>query len=179
MGSTYDLNVEDKACKHNVVEELTWKAEKKVGDQQDIRYYDRRWGETDLEFGSGISCMKSPVSAIAILVAGSYPPQSLFSKTAQCKPAYDVFTGKPQIMFSIKNNYIMRRVRYHSSQNCTVYNACQRGNFGSRGGFALKLMKLKLQDPSLARAPSKALGGAINKYPLSYLIFIRILYSFS
>jgi hypothetical protein len=34
-------------------------------------------------------------------------------------------------------------------------------------------MKLKLQDPSLARAPTKALGGAINKYSLSYLIFIR------
>jgi hypothetical protein len=33
-------------------------------------------------------------------------------------------------------------------------------------------MELKIQDPSLARAPSKALGGAINKYSLSFLIFI-------
>ena len=34
-------------------------------------------------------------------------------------------------------------------------------------------MKLKLQDPSLARTNSKDMGGAINKYSLSYLIFIR------
>jgi len=46
--------------------------------------------------------MKSPVSAVAVLVAGSYPPSSLVSKTAQRKPVYDVFTGKPQIMFTIK-----------------------------------------------------------------------------
>jgi len=32
MGSVCDWNVEDKDCKHNVVEELNWKAEKKVGD---------------------------------------------------------------------------------------------------------------------------------------------------
>jgi len=29
-----------------------------------------------------------------------------------------------------------------------------------RGGSALKLKKLKLREPSLARAPSKTLGGA-------------------
>jgi len=29
-----------------------------------------------------------------------------------------------------------------------------------RGGSAMKLMKLKLRYPSLARAPSKTLGGA-------------------
>ena len=39
----------------------------------------------------------------------------------------------------------------------------------------MKPMKLKLQDPSLARAPFKALGGPLYKYLLSYLI----LYSFS
>jgi len=40
----------------------------------------------------------------------------------------------------------------------------------SRRGLAVKLMKLQLQSPSLARAPSKALGGALNKYLLSFLI---------
>jgi len=39
-----------------------------------------------------------------------------------------------------------------------------------RGGFTVKLMKLKLQGHSLAWAPSKALGEALNKYSLSYLI---------
>ena len=40
-----------------------------------------------------------------------------------------------------------------------------------RGGFTVKLMKLIFQGPSLARATYKALGGALNKYALSYLIF--------
>jgi hypothetical protein len=31
----------------------------------------------------------------------------------------------------------------------------------------MKLLKLKLQNPSLAGASSKALGGALNKYSLS------------
>ena len=31
-----------------------------------------------------------------------------------------------------------------------------------RGGFTVKLMKSKLQGPTLARAPSKALGGALG-----------------
>ena len=31
----------------------------------------------------------------------------------------------------------------------------------SRGGFTVKIMKLKLQGPSLVRAPSKALGGVL------------------
>ena len=40
-----------------------------------------------------------------------------------------------------------------------------------RGGFTVKLMKLKLEGPSLCRASYKALRGALNKYSLSYLIF--------
>jgi hypothetical protein len=40
----------------------------------------------------------------------------------------------------------------------------------NRGRFTLKLMKLKLQDLSLAWAHSKAQGGALNKYSLSYII---------
>jgi hypothetical protein len=47
-----------------------------------------------------------------------------------------------------------------------------------RGGFTVKLMKLKLQGPSFARTPCKAMGGALHKYSLLYLIFIRIFYSF-
>jgi hypothetical protein len=39
-----------------------------------------------------------------------------------------------------------------------------------RGKFTMKLMKLTLQGPSLVQAPSKALGGALNKYSLSCLI---------
>jgi len=31
-------------------------------------------------------------------------------------------------------------------------------------------MKFKIQGPSLARAPCKSVGGAVNKYSLSYLI---------
>jgi len=37
-----------------------------------------------------------------------------------------------------------------------------------RGGFTVKLMELKLLCPTIARAPSKALGGALDipqKYP--------------
>lgn len=41
------------------------------------------------------------------------------------------------------------------------------------GGFTMKVMKLQLEGPSLARAPCKALGGALDKYSLSY----QILYS--
>ena len=41
----------------------------------------------------------------------------------------------------------------------------------SRGWFTGKLLKLKFQGPSLARAPSKAVGGTLNKYPLSHLFF--------
>jgi hypothetical protein len=37
----------------------------------------------------------------------------------------------------------------------------------------VKVMKLKLEGPSLARAPSEALVGALDKYSLSY----HILYS--
>jgi len=37
-------------------------------------------------------------------------------------------------------------------------------------GFAVKQQKHKLQGPSLARAPNKALGGALNKYSFLYLI---------
>jgi len=49
-----------------------------------------------------------------------------------------------------------------------------------RGGFTMKLMKLMFQGPSLARATYKALGGALNKYELSYLFFLfLVLYSFS
>jgi len=33
----------------------------------------------------------------------------------------------------------------------------------SRGGFTVKLMKLKLRGPSLTWPPSKALGGALKK----------------
>jgi hypothetical protein len=40
----------------------------------------------------------------------------------------------------------------------------------TRGGCSVKLMKLKLQDLSLAWAPSEALGGALNKYSFSYII---------
>jgi hypothetical protein len=39
-----------------------------------------------------------------------------------------------------------------------------------RGGFTVKLMKLKLQGPSRTCAPSKALGGGPNKYSLLCLI---------
>jgi len=42
-----------------------------------------------------------------------------------------------------------------------------------RGGFTVKVMKLQLEGPAFARAPSKALGGALDKYSLSY----QILYS--
>jgi hypothetical protein len=34
----------------------------------------------------------------------------------------------------------------------------------NRSGFTVKLMTLKLQDPTLAWVPSKALGGAISNY---------------
>ena len=34
-------------------------------------------------------------------------------------------------------------------------------------------MKLNFLDPSLAWVPSKALGGALNKYSLSYLILYK------
>jgi hypothetical protein len=34
----------------------------------------------------------------------------------------------------------------------------------------VKLMEFKLQGPSLAQAPSKALGGVLNKYSLSRII---------
>jgi hypothetical protein len=40
-----------------------------------------------------------------------------------------------------------------------------------RGGFTMKLMKCKLQGPSLTWTLFKAVGGAQNKYSLSYLIF--------
>jgi len=40
----------------------------------------------------------------------------------------------------------------------------------TRGRFTVKLMKLKLQDLSLAWAPSGTLGGALNKYSLPYII---------
>jgi len=40
----------------------------------------------------------------------------------------------------------------------------------TRGRFTVKLMELKLQDLSLAWAPSEALGGALNKYSPSYVI---------
>jgi hypothetical protein len=33
-----------------------------------------------------------------------------------------------------------------------------------RGEFTVKVMKLKVESPSLARAPSKALGEALHKY---------------
>ena len=36
-----------------------------------------------------------------------------------------------------------------------------------RGGFTRKLLKLKLQGSCLARAPSKAVRGTLNKYSLS------------
>jgi len=39
-----------------------------------------------------------------------------------------------------------------------------------RGAFSVKLTKLKLQGPSLAWAPCNALGSALNKNSLSYLI---------
>ena len=48
-------------------------------------------------------------------------------------------------------------------------------SLGSRGGFTMKLKKIKLRGSWLARAPSKALGGVLNKYPLSYLICINFL----
>jgi len=38
------------------------------------------------------------------------------------------------------------------------------------GDFTVKLKKPKLQGLSLAWANSKALGGALNKYSLAYLI---------
>jgi hypothetical protein len=39
-------------------------------------------------------------------------------------------------------------------------------SLGSRGGFTVKLKKIKLQGSSIARALSKALGGVLNKYSL-------------
>jgi hypothetical protein len=52
-----------------------------------------------------------------------------------------------------------------------IRNACFAGSINAvRGGFTLKL--LNLQVLSLARAPSRALGGTLNKYLFSYLIFI-------
>jgi len=45
------------------------------------------------------------------------------------------------------------------------------GMYMCRGGFTLKLMKLMFQVPSLSRATYKALGGALNKYALWYIIF--------
>jgi len=39
-----------------------------------------------------------------------------------------------------------------------------------RSGLTVKLMKLKFLGPSLARAPSKALREALNKYLLYFLI---------
>jgi hypothetical protein len=32
------------------------------------------------------------------------------------------------------------------------------------GGFIVKLMKLKIQEPAFAQAPTKALGGALAMY---------------
>lgn len=57
LGSMYDSNVEDKDCMHNVVEELTWKVEKGGwgSSKIDVTDYNGRWGETDSEFGHGIS----------------------------------------------------------------------------------------------------------------------------
>jgi hypothetical protein len=45
----------------------------------------------------------------------------------------------------------------------TIERSFQKELLASRGGFTLKIMKL--QGPSLARAPSKALGGALAMYP--------------
>ena len=38
------------------------------------------------------------------------------------------------------------------------------------GEFTVKLIKLKLEGPSIARAPSKALAEALDEYSFSYLI---------
>jgi hypothetical protein len=40
-------------------------------------------------------------------------------------------------------------------------NKCDLSAFRVSGGFHVKLMKIKLQGLSIARAPSKALGGAL------------------
>jgi hypothetical protein len=40
-----------------------------------------------------------------------------------------------------------------------------------RGGLTVKIMNLQVL--SLAWAPYRALGGALNEYSFSYLIFIR------
>jgi hypothetical protein len=42
-----------------------------------------------------------------------------------------------------------------------VERSFQKELLASRGGFTVKIMKLKLKGPSLAQAPSKALGGAL------------------
>jgi hypothetical protein len=43
-----------------------------------------------------------------------------------------------------------------------------------RGGFIVKLMKLKLEGPSIARAPFRALGETLVKYSFSYLnLYLR------
>jgi hypothetical protein len=49
------------------------------------------------------------------------------------------------------------------------------------GRFTMKLKKLKLQGPTLAPVPFRALGWTLNKYSLSYLTLyiVLILYSFS
>ena len=43
----------------------------------------------------------------------------------------------------------------------TIERSFHKELLASRGGFTVKIMKLKLQGPSLSRAPSKALGGAL------------------
>jgi hypothetical protein len=59
----------------------------------------------------------------------------------------------------------MRWKLYYSLASVTVFFIRMQG-----GEFTVKLTKLKIQGPSLARAPSEAPGGALNKYSLSYLI---------
>jgi hypothetical protein len=49
----------------------------------------------------------------------------------------------------------------------------------SREGFTVMLMKLKIYGPSLARAPSKALGGTLEIFTFVPNFVFVILYSFS
>jgi hypothetical protein len=46
--------------------------------------------------------------------------------------------------------------------NPIIERSFQKELLALRGGFTVKIMKLKLQGPSLARAPSKALEGALT-----------------
>ena len=53
---------------------------------------------------------------------------------------------------------------------CSLYGVHRCALYNKVSAYNVKPIKFKIQGPWLARAPSKALGEALNKYLLSYLI---------